>query len=193
MVRVIPPDFTIQTARCLLRRPIADDLPHVFTATRVAGFNDGMAWEPPTSMDELAAGLPECWREWDEGTTYGMTIADLATNTLVGRVGIRKTSRIDEWNLGFWTHPDRQGQGYMTEAVSAIVTFGFEELGAIKIVASYALWNKSSRRVLEKVGMKFIAYIPHAFKKNGYWVEANKMSIVRREWLADGERAPLPR
>lgn len=183
MDRVIPPDFTIQTARCLLRRPIADDLPHVFTATQFPGFYDGMPGEPAIAMEELAGSLPESWREWDEGITYGMTIADLTANNLLGRIGIRKTSRVDEWNLGFWTHPEHQGQGYMTEAVSAILTFGFEELGATRILASYALWNKSSRRVLEKVGMKFIAYVPHAFKKQGYWVEANKMSMTRREWL----------
>jgi [ribosomal protein S5]-alanine N-acetyltransferase len=183
MARVIPPDFTIQTARCLLRRPIASDLSHVFAATRFAGFNDGMPGDPPATIDELEEGLLESWREWDEGITYGMTIADLAENSLRGRVGIRKTSRADVWNLGFWTHPEHQGQGYMTEAVSAILVFGFEELAADRIEASYALWNKSSRRVLEKVGMKFIAYIPHAFRKQSYWVEANKMSITRREWL----------
>lgn len=183
MERVIPHNFTIQTARCLLRRPTAADIPDVFAATRFDGFNDGMQWEPPATMDELAEPLRESLREWDEGITYGLTIADLDTDILRGRVGIRKTSRANVWNLGFWTHPEYQGQGYMTEAVTAILTFGFEELGATRIEASYALWNKSSRRVLEKVGMKFIAYIPHAFKKQGYWVEANKMSITRREWL----------
>ncbi len=189
MDRVIAPDFTIQTARCLLRRPIAADIPHVFAATRFVGFNDGMAWEPPASIDEMEGGLQESWREWDEGITYGFTIAAPATDSLIGRVGIRTTNRADVWNLGFWTHPEQQGRGYMTEAVTAILTFGFDRLGATKVEASYALWNKSSRRVLEKVGMKFIAYIPHAFQKKGQWVEANKMSITRREWLL-GSREP---
>jgi [ribosomal protein S5]-alanine N-acetyltransferase len=183
MERVIPHDLTIQTPRCLLRRPIADDMPHVFAATRFPGFNDGMQWEPPATIDDLTEPLAESLRDWDEGITYGLTIADPQTNSLRGRIGIRKTSRADVWNLGFWTHPEHQGQGYMTEAAIAMLRFGFEELGATKIEASYALWNKGSRRVLEKIGMKFIAYIPHAFQKQRHWVEANKMSITRREWL----------
>jgi [ribosomal protein S5]-alanine N-acetyltransferase len=183
MERVIPHDLTIQTPRCLLRRPIADDMPHVFAATRFPGFNDGMQWEPPATIDDLTEPLAESLRDWDEGITYGLTIADPQTNSLRGRIGIRKTSRADVWNLGFWTHPEHQGQGYMTEAAIAMLRFGFEELGATKIEASYALWNKGSRRVLEKIGMKFIAYIPHAFQKQRYWVEANKMSITQREWL----------
>jgi [ribosomal protein S5]-alanine N-acetyltransferase len=122
------------------------------------------------------------WR-WDAGITYGFTIAEPSTNTLMGRIGVRKTNRMDVWNLGFWMHPEQQGRGYMTEAATAVLIFGFEELGATKIEASYALWNKASRRVLEKVGMKFIAYIPHAFQKQRHWIEANKMSITKREWL----------
>jgi [ribosomal protein S5]-alanine N-acetyltransferase len=61
--------------------------------------------------------------------------------------------------------------------------FGFSQLGATQIEASYALWNKSSQRVLEKVGMKSVAYIPHAFQKRGRWVEANKTSITKQQWL----------
>jgi [ribosomal protein S5]-alanine N-acetyltransferase len=186
MQRVVPTDFTIQTARCLLRRPSADDIPHVFSATRFAGFNDGMQWEPPATIEELDEPLQENLRDWDEGKMFGFTIVDPAVNSLLGRIGIRKTSRADVWNLGFWTHPEHQGRGYMTEAVTAMLRFGFEELGATQIEASYALWNKSSRRVLEKVGMKFIAYIPHAFQKKGHWIEANKMSITKREWLLLG-------
>ena len=182
--RVISQDLTIHTARCLLRRPLLDDAPAIFSATRVAGFNDGMQWEPPANIEELNEPFLEQMLAWEDGRMFTFTIAESSTNSLLGRVGIRSTSRrADVWNLGFWTHPEYQGQGYMTEAVTAMLTFGFEELGANRIEASYALWNKSSRRVLEKVGMKFIAYIPHAFQKRGHWIEANKMSITYREWL----------
>jgi [ribosomal protein S5]-alanine N-acetyltransferase len=180
--RVISQDLTIHTARCLLRRPLLDDAPAIFSATRFAGFNDGMQWEPPATIEELNEPFLEQMLAWEEGRMFTFTIAQPLTNSLLGRVGIRRTSRADVWNLGFWTHPEHQGQGYMTEAVTAMLRFGFEELGANRVEASYALWNKSSRRVLEKVGMKFIAYIPHAFQKQGHWVEANKMSITRREW-----------
>ena len=182
MQRVIPHDLTIYTARCVLRRPLLDDASDIFAATRFAGFNDGMQWEPPATLEELDEPFREQMLAWEAGSMYTFTIADLSTNRLLGRVGIRKTNRASIWNLGFWTHPEQQGKGYMTESVRAILAFGFDELGATQIEASYALWNKSSRRVLEKVGMKFIAYIPHAFQKQGRWVEANKMNISRREW-----------
>jgi [ribosomal protein S5]-alanine N-acetyltransferase len=181
---VIPPEFTIVTNRCRLRQPTAADLPRIFTATQVAGFNDGMQWEPPQSIEELHAPLQENLLAWNEGIMYVFTIVPSDTDELIGRIGIRKTSYPDVWNLGFWTHPDCQGQGYMTEAASTILTLGFDRLGAMRIEASYALWNLASKRVLSKIGMKFVKYIPHAFQKQGRWIEANKMTITRAEWLA---------
>jgi [ribosomal protein S5]-alanine N-acetyltransferase len=184
MTVLIPRDFTIETARCLLRCPSETDLPAVFAATRFAGFNNGMQWEPPETIAELDEPLREQLLDWDAGRTFSFTIADPASHHLIGRIGIRKTNRVDVWNIGFWTHPESQGQGYMTESLTAIIAFGFDRLSATRIEASYALWNKASQRVLQKAGMKFVRYIPHAFQKKGYWVEANKMEITKPEWLA---------
>jgi [ribosomal protein S5]-alanine N-acetyltransferase len=180
----VPHGSTVETARCRLRCPCAADLPFVFSATRFAGFNSGMQWEPPTTIEELVEPLRVQILEWEAGKTFGFTIADLESDNLIGRIGLRKTDRMNVWNLGFWTHPEYQGQGYMTDALTTIIAFGFDRLGATRIEASYALWNKASRRVLEKVGMKFVRYIPHAFQKRGHWIEANKMEITQLEWLA---------
>lgn len=179
----ISQNFIIETARCRLRCPSVDDLPHIFSATRFAGFNDGMQWEPPNSIDELAEPLRENLRDWAAGNTYCFTIADPVFDRLIGRIGIRQTNRPNVWNLGFWTHPEHQGQGYMTEAAAAMIEFGFDCLGATGIEASYALWNKASKRTLEKIGMRLTRYIPHAFQKKGRWIEANKMEITKQEWL----------
>jgi [ribosomal protein S5]-alanine N-acetyltransferase len=183
MEQVISRDFTIETPRCLLRCPSVEDIPHVFSATRFAGFNNGMQWEAPETIDELEEPLSTSLLAWDRGKVFSFTIADPASNRLCGRIGICKTDRPNVWNLSFWTHPEHQGKGYMTESVIAILEFGFSRLDATQIEASYALWNKSSQRVLEKVGMKFVAYIPHAFQKRGRWVEANKTSITKQKWL----------
>ncbi len=155
----------------------------MFSATRYPGFNDGMQWDAPTSIEELYEPLAENLLGWETGEIFVFTIADLKTDRLLGRIGIRTTNRADVWNLGFWMHPEHQGQGYMTASVKAIIEFGFDRLNAIRIEASYALWNRASQRVLQKCGLKFIRYIPHAFQKKGHWIEANKMEITKQEWL----------
>jgi [ribosomal protein S5]-alanine N-acetyltransferase len=181
---LIPQDFTIETARCRLRRPTVEDLPAIFEATQVPKFHDGMESEPPETIDELHAALGENSLAWDEGRLFSFTIADLDSDRLLGRIGIHRNQRLGVWNLGFWTHPEHQRQGYMTESVIAILAFGFDRLEASYIEASYALWNKSSQRVLEKAGLKFIGYMPHGFQKRGRWIESNKMRLTHQQWLA---------
>ncbi len=183
MEQVIPKDFQIKTTRCLLRCPSEDDIPHIFSATRVVGFNDGMLWEPPTHMDELYKPLHESLLAWGTGKAFAFTITALHSKILLGRIGIRKSKQINVWNIGFWTHPDHQRQGYITESANVITEFGFKRLGALRIEASHALWNKGSQRVLEKIGMRFMEYIPQGFQKKGQWIEENKMGITKEEWL----------
>jgi [ribosomal protein S5]-alanine N-acetyltransferase len=184
-MELIPQDLTIETARCRLRRSSVADLPAIFEATtQFPRFHDGMESEPPETIDELHAALSENSLAWDEGRLFSFTIAELGSDRLLGRIGIHRNQRQGVWNLGFWTHPDHQKQGYMTEAVIAILAFGFDRLEASYIEACYALWNKGSQRVMEKAGMKFIGYVPHAFQKRGRWIESNKMRITYQQWLA---------
>jgi [ribosomal protein S5]-alanine N-acetyltransferase len=184
MEQAIHKDFTIETARCLLRCPLEEDIPFIFSATRVAGFNDGMLWEAPVAMDELYNPPKENLLAWEAGIAFAFTITALNSKILIGRIGIRKNEQMNVWNLGFWTHPEHQRHGYMTESAQALIKFGFDQLGAIRIEASHALWNKGSQRVLEKTGMKFMEYVPKGFQKRRQWVEENKMGITKEEWLS---------
>ncbi len=183
MEQTIPKDFVIKTARCLLRYPSEDDIPHVFSATQVVGFNNGMLWEPPVHMNELYEPLRENLLAWEARTAFVFTITALPSKIFLGRISIRQSEPINVWNIGFWTHPEHQRQGYMTESAQALMEFGFNQLRAIRIEASHALWNKGSQRVLEKIGMNFVEYIPQGFRKKGQWIEENKMGITKEEWL----------
>ncbi|WP_017314992.1 GNAT family N-acetyltransferase [Mastigocladopsis repens] len=131
----IPWIYRIKTERCILRCPCEQDIPYVFSATRFQGFNDGMLWEAPQSIEELHEPLQRNLQTWESGFAYTFTIECANTGTFLGRISIRKHDKVDHvWNLGFWTHPEHQRKGYMTEAALAIVEFGFTVLGrSIKI------------------------------------------------------------
>lgn len=49
--------------------------------------------------------------------------------------------------------PDQWGQGYASEAAAAVVAFGFQEFKLNQIVATAAVENVASRRVMEHIGM----------------------------------------
>ena len=177
-----PREFTLETVRCHLRHVSEADLPHVFSASRVAGFNDGMIWDPPKDEAELLVPYRDAVQRWADDAAYLFTIEERSAGRFIGRIVIRRVTEPEVWNIGFWTHPHEQGQGYMSEAARRIVQFGFEDLRAVRIEARHAVWNKPSERVLQRVGMTFREHSPLGFQKRGQWVAENRLAITREEW-----------
>lgn len=183
-----PTTLTLETTRLRLRLPSEADIPHVFSATRYQGFNDGMLWDPPEHPDEITASLARSLIAWEKGAAYQFSIDDKASGRFLGRLSIRPADQPGRWNIGFWTHPESQGKGFMTEAVGAVLDFGFRQLKAKEIEACYALWNKASERVLHKNGFQFERYIEQGFQKRGEWVAENLVVLTDNEWLNRGVR-----
>ena len=178
----LPVSFRIVTPRLILRIPSEADIPHIFSATRQAGFNDGMAWEAPEMEAELIAPLERSLESWKIGTGIAFTIEQQQTGDFLGRISIRKTKTANIWNIGFFTHPNHQGKGIMTEAVKAILQFGFTHLKANSIEAAYALWNKASERVLHKNGFQFVRLNEKGLFKKGIWIAENEVAITAKDW-----------
>lgn len=178
----LPKSFQIETERFRLRIPSENDFPFIFSATRYEGFNDGMLWEPPENEAELVEPLKRSLQAWESGEGYAFTIEAKGNPQLLGRISIRKTKESGRWNVGFWTHPESQRKGIMTECLGAVLAFGFEQLRADKIEACHALWNEASEKVLKRNGLKFERYLEKGFQKNGEWVPENLLVISKTEW-----------
>lgn len=82
---------------------------------------------------------------------YGIYLKD----ALIGFINDCGTEG-DEIEIGYVIHPDYEGKGYATEAVSAVIQDLFE-MGFQSIVAGYFEENTASCRVMEKCGMKQIS------------------------------------
>jgi RimJ/RimL family protein N-acetyltransferase len=58
--------------------------------------------------------------------------------------------------VGYTIDPAAQGRGYATEAVSALVRYAFDVLGADVVRAYASADNAPSIRVAEKVGLRLV-------------------------------------
>ncbi|MCB0550555.1 MAG: GNAT family N-acetyltransferase [Phaeodactylibacter sp.] len=189
---MLPKNTTINTENYRLRPPDESDIDFIFSATRYKGFNDGMQWDAPNNKEELFSPLKRNRDAWANGEAYGFTIESAgAERTRLGRTSIRTTEEKECWDIGFWTHPEFQGKGIMTEVVGALLEFGFTQLKAAKIRAKYATWNKASEKVLANNGFKFVRHIEKGLKKQGKWVGENEMALTIDQWQASkAESAP---
>ena len=58
------------------------------------------------------------------------------------------------FEIGWIVNKKYRGLGIASEAASALVDYGFKELGAKKIIAHCDSKNKASEKVMVKIGMK---------------------------------------
>lgn len=164
-------DESIVTARCRLRFPEEADIPYIWSASRTPNFNDGLRWEPPSSIGEINGPFRKAQESWATGNEYSWTIESRKNRNFIGWISIRRESEGSEWSIGFWVHPTRQGQGFAAECARAVLEFGFSRLQAKVIRSAHATWNTASGRVLRRIGMEYVRTNPRGFKKNREWVE----------------------
>jgi RimJ/RimL family protein N-acetyltransferase len=105
------------------------------------------------------------------------------TGDLIGNGGLRKAAiSALEANLGYELSPDHWGRGYATEAVRAIVQFGFTELKVHRVWAWCIADNLASARVLEKLGLKLEGRLRDKEYFKGRWWDTLLYGILENEW-----------
>jgi [ribosomal protein S5]-alanine N-acetyltransferase len=175
----IPLDKILKAKRLRLRIVSFSDIDLVWSASRYEGFNDGMTWEPPADRKELIHITENNLQDWKNDLSDTFTVELTNPLTPIGRIDIRREDEPDVWSIGFWVHPEHQNRGNVTEAAQRIMEFGFTELNASKITTAHAVWNKSSRLVIETLGFSFVREEPCGFMKDGKPVAEFEYEITK--------------
>jgi RimJ/RimL family protein N-acetyltransferase len=81
------------------------------------------------------------------------------TGEFIGWCGLKYYADVNEYDLGYRYFEEHWGRGYATEAARAVLRYGIERLRGARIVGKAMVGNAGSRRVLEKVGLAFEAYV----------------------------------
>jgi RimJ/RimL family protein N-acetyltransferase len=76
------------------------------------------------------------------------------------------------------------GQGLGTDAMNAVVDFGFGMLRLERLWLEVYDFNKRARRSYDKSGFTLEGVERHAIYKHGRFIDAELMSILREEWAA---------
>jgi len=94
------------------------------------------------------------------------------------RAGLIELSPID-WvrgvaEIGFWIHPDHQGQGIATDALETVTQYAFDELRLRKVAAEVFATNEASQRVVEHVG-----FVEEGVLRSEEYVDGEPIDVLR--------------
>ena len=160
----------IETERLILRRMKVSDARDMYDYARRAEVTKYLLWAPHESLEYTRSYLKQVERCYRQGTFHDFGVVLKENNRLIGTCGF---ARIDEANstaeAGYVLNPDHWGKGIATEALSAVIAFGFEKRGFNRIESRYMVDNQTSRRVMEKSGMTFEGiHRQSIFVRDGY-------------------------
>lgn len=139
----------------------------------------------PHPLTELAARvwIDRAVADSDEGLGAHFAVAVRpAEDTLVGYVAIKSIHREhDEGELSFWLEQRHNGNGYTTEAATAVVAHGFGDLRLNRISAFHMVRNPASGHVLAKLGFRQEGYLRHRVRKWGVYEDALVWAKLRQD------------
>jgi RimJ/RimL family protein N-acetyltransferase len=90
--------------------------------------------------------------------------------------------------IGYLLDRRNWGQGYATEAVRAVLNYGFRELDLHRVYATCRPANVASSRVLEKLGMRREAHFRQHRWMKGAWQDSYLYAILDHEWQAPSNK-----
>ena len=115
-------------------------------------------WDGPDTISDIESWIEQCRANPFEDLGFFWVIRDASgdlTGTMgrvMGNIGTRPLGVPGRADVGYWLGYPYWGRGVMSEALSAVLRFGFDTLDYAKIEAEVLIDNIRSLRLVESLG-----------------------------------------
>jgi len=176
---------TLETERLNMRKLSRFDVHDVYEIRndyQVTKYNIGDAY---TSLEQARALIQNIQTEFVERKTIRWGITVKPHDKVVGMVGFNYWDIPDHRTaIGFDLRQDHWRKGIMTEAVCAVIQFGFQKMGLNRIEADASIYNVGSITLLQKIG-----FIQEGIQREQYYEDGNYHDLVlfallKRDWIS---------
>jgi ribosomal-protein-alanine N-acetyltransferase len=188
----------IETQRMILRLPEMGDHSS-WALLRSKGEPFLRAWEPSWSHDHLSRKAFRnrvywAWRAREEGRALALFLIRREGARLMGAITLDNIRRgpAQSAQVGYWIGPDFARQGYMAEALAAVVHNAFTMHDLSRIEAACLPENVASRALLDRVGFRYEGVARSYLQINGRWRDHVLYATLRSDRARDRARDQDP-
>ena len=165
----------IDTGRMILRPPVHGDFRH-WSALRDQSSEFLTPWEPRWARDHLSRKSfvnRVYWasRSIAQGTALPLFMERREDGRLLGAITLDNIRRgpAQAATIGYWVGEPHAREGFMREALTAMVHHAFEVLDLSRLESACLPENKASRGLLEKCGYKYEGVAQSYLQIDGRW------------------------
>jgi ribosomal-protein-alanine N-acetyltransferase len=173
----------LETPRLVLRELAERDLPIIATLANDADIAGNTLNIPyPYSEADAVAWRVLAQQGFRLGSAFTFAIELKQTQLFVGSIGMQLERRFDRAEVGYWLSKAYWNQGLVTEALTEVLRFGFEELSLNKVFATHLAHNVASGRVMLKSGMLKEAELVQHVKREAQYYDLWQYRLTRQEY-----------
>lgn len=174
----------LETDRLILREMKLDDVGFYFRHFNNDKIMQGSCHPGPESLEAAKEELERyCIEPFKENRGVRWGIVGKGDKELIGTCGYydwNKTARRAE--IGYDLDPAYWGQGIMTEALRAMLGYGFKEMELNRIQAIIDSKNTRSIRLAQRLGFKKEGVLRQNSYFNGQFRDDAIFSLMKKEW-----------
>ncbi|GGX63307.1 GNAT family N-acetyltransferase [Saccharospirillum salsuginis] len=173
----------ITTTRLILRKPKPEDAAAFF---KVYSHREAMRyWSTPphSDIEETVKVIENSIRGWETKDYYDFSIQLAQGQSVIGKAAlhnIHKSSRRAE--VGYLLSPDYWGQGYMKEAMTALIEHAFGALEMRRLEADIDPDNAASRALLERLSFRKEGELRERWEIGGKITDSHLYGLLARDW-----------
>lgn len=187
----------IETNRLILRLPEMGD--HAdWAALRRKGETFLRDWEPDWSVDHFSRKAFRnrvywAYRSSEEKRALALFLIRRGDGRLIGAITLDNIRRgpSQSASVGYWIGPDFSRQGFMSEALAALVDHAFGALDLSRVEAACLAENAASRALLERSGFIREGVAESYLQIRGRWrdhlIYSNLREDRRRDVTSEAE------
>lgn len=171
---------TLETERLILRKLTMEDLYDYYERIGSDGeVSRYMLWEPHQDIGETLESFEKTLACYEEGNYYRWVAEEKNGDGVIGTMSLLRFDEEDNsCSFAYMFAKDWWGQGYATEAMTAVLNFAVEKLEVGKIAADHFAGNEASGAVMRKLGMVHVGTVKGKYVKHGYPVDAELYELV---------------
>lgn len=170
----------LETDRLVLRELAAADAPALLVQRSDPRIGRYLDREPDTTLAQTSALIERIRQSAADnlGVTWGL-VRPGEEHTLLGTIGFwRLIPEHHRAEIGYGLVPEYWQQGLMSEAMAAVLDFGFRHLHLHSVEANVNPNNLASRKLLEKHGFVQEAYFRQNYFFRGQFLDSIIYSLL---------------
>lgn len=174
---------TIDTERLMLRRVIPEDAEALFECMNDADYLKYVPFKAHQRIEETEHLIERRLQTKSSKTPRVMAIVHKTSKRTIGLIAfVDLNKRTKEAEVGYLLHPECTNQGYMSEALKAMVDYGFRSFDLDRVIAKCHPLNLSSQKVMVKAGFEFYETEVDAKGQIENLVFIKEKRTKRQEW-----------